>query len=83
MNLILCLCVCVCVVRKVLYYSLEAEKKGTEQQAREKAALYDKLGDLCCELKAFPGAVKFYGKQVWCILLYISAPLIPPFHLTS
>lgn len=51
------------VVRKVLYYSLEAEKRSTKQ-AREKAALYDKLGDLCCELKAYPAAMKFYGKQV-------------------
>lgn len=51
------------IVRMILYYSLEVEKKGTGH-AREKARLYDKLGDLCCGLKAYPPAVKFYGKQV-------------------
>lgn len=47
----------------ILHYSLEVERNGTGC-AREKAALYDKLGDLCCVVKAYAPAVKFYGKQV-------------------
>ena len=52
------------VVRKILYFVDELEKKGTSMDGREKAQLYDKLGDLCCALKAYPAAVKFYNKQV-------------------
>lgn len=29
-----------------------------------KLKLYDKLGDLCCSLKAYLAAIKFYGQQV-------------------
>lgn len=47
----------------ILYHSLEVEEKGTGQ-AREKEALYEKLGDLCCKVKAYAPAIKFYGEQV-------------------
>ena len=39
---------------------LEVEGK----EPLEKMTHYDKLGDLCCELRAFTAATKFYGKQV-------------------
>ena len=34
------------------------------ERAAEKMRLYEKLGDLCCIVKAFSAAIKFYGKQV-------------------
>jgi hypothetical protein len=48
-------------VRLILRYLQKVEREG---EAREKAALYDKLGDICCAVKAYPPAIKFYGKQV-------------------
>ncbi len=38
--------------------------KISDENPREKAGQYDRLGDLCCALKAYPAAAKFYGKQV-------------------
>ena len=50
----------------ILYYMAEVEKSsdGEDGTLENKARLYDKLGDLCCGLKAYSSAVKFYGKQV-------------------
>ena len=50
-------------VRKISYFLDEVEKSG-HGDGRGKTQLYDKLGDLCCALKAYPAAVKFYGRQV-------------------
>ena len=50
-------------VRKVVHYSLEMEALGVER-AEEKMRLCEKLGDLCCSLRAFPAAIKFYEQQV-------------------
>ena len=50
-------------VRKVLHYSLEMEALGVEK-ADEKMKMCEKLGDLCCSVKAFPAATKFYKQQV-------------------
>ena len=51
-------------VRKVLYFRGEVEKVKDGMEPRELARRYDRLGDLCCALKAYPAAAKFYGKQV-------------------
>ena len=51
------------IVRKVVYYSLEMEALGAEK-TEEKMKMCDKLGDLCCSIKAFPAAIKFYEQQV-------------------
>jgi len=48
----------------VLYFSGEVEKLKDELAPRELAGRYDRLGDICCALKAYPAAAKFYGKQV-------------------
>ena len=50
-------------VRKVIHYSLEMEGVGAER-AEEKMKMCEKLGDLCCSIKAFPAAIKFYKQQV-------------------
>ena len=47
----------------MVYYSLEMEALGTERR-EEKMKMCDKLGDLCCSIKAFPAAIKFYEQQV-------------------
>ena len=52
-----------CAVRKVIHYSLEMEALSVEK-AQEKMKMCDKLGDLCCSIKAFPAAIKFYEQQV-------------------
>ena len=49
-------------MRKVLHYSGEV---GQVEGVREKLTLYDRLGDLCCGLKAFTTAARFYGLQVY------------------
>ena len=51
------------IVRKVVHYSLEMEALGVEK-AEEKMKMCEKLGDLCCTIKAFPAAIKFYEQQV-------------------
>ena len=58
-----------CAVKKVVHYSLEMEALGVER-AEEKMAMCDQLADLCCFLRAFPAAVKFYQQQVgsWTML---------------
>ena len=58
------LLVCVShVVRKVVHYSLEMEVLGVER-AEKKMEMCERLGDLCCSLRAFPAAIKFYEQQV-------------------
>ena len=60
------LCVSYCIlhaVRLILHYSQQVESKGAGY-SREKATLYERLGDLCCDVKAYSPALKFYGKQV-------------------
>ena len=52
-----------CAVRKVIHYSLEMEALSVEK-AQEKMKMCEKLGDLCCSIKAFPAAIKFYEQQV-------------------
>lgn len=51
------------VVRKVVHYSLEMEALGVER-AEKKMEMCERLGDLCCSLRAFPAAIKFYEQQV-------------------
>ena len=50
-------------VRKILQYSVQVESVGVEK-VEERLKLYEKLGDLCCNLAIFTSAVKFYGQQV-------------------
>ena len=50
-------------MRKVVYHSLEMEALGAEKR-EEKMKMCDRLGDLCCSIKAFPAAIKFYEQQV-------------------
>ena len=50
-------------VRKVLQYSSEVEDVEADE-VEKKLKLYDRLGDLCCSLRAYTAAVKFYGQQV-------------------
>ena len=52
------------VVRKVLQYSSEVENLTEPDEMERKLWLYEKLGDLCCFLKAYSAAVGFYGQQV-------------------
>ena len=52
------------VVRKVLQYSSEVEDMTDPDETEIKLKLYEKLGDLCCSLKAYPAAISFYGQQV-------------------
>ena len=54
---------CVYVVRKVVHYSLEMEALGMER-VEEKMKMCERLGDLCCTVRAFPAAIKFYEQQV-------------------
>lgn len=53
-------------MRKVIHYSLEMEALSVEK-AQEKMKMCEKLGDLCCSIKAFPAALKFYEQQVLII----------------
>ncbi len=48
-------------VRKVLYCRSEAESLGGNR-TDEKMGLYERLGDMCCRLKAYRAAIAFYGK---------------------
>ena len=50
-------------VRKILHISVEVEGVSVERVG-EKMHLYDKLGDLCCSVKAYQAATKFYSQQV-------------------
>ena len=52
------------VVRKVFQYSSEVEDMTDPDETEMKLKLYEKLGDLCCSLKAYPAAISFYGQQV-------------------
>ena len=50
-------------VRKVMRYSPEMEGLGVEK-AEEKMKLCEKLGDLCCSVKAYFAAIRYYEQQV-------------------
>ena len=51
------------VVRKVLQHSAEVENTDLEE-TEAKLKLCEKLGDLCCHLKAYSEAIRFYKQQV-------------------
>ena len=56
-----------------MHYSLEMEALGGGR-AGEKMRMCEKLGDLCCLIKACPAAIKFYEQQVsTCGSLTLSA----------
>ncbi len=48
-------------MRRILSYTLEVESKD---DSKGKVHIYEKLGDLCCKIKSYSSAIKFYGKQV-------------------
>ena len=50
-------------MRKILHLSAEVEGMCVGRVG-ERMQLYDKLGDLCCSVKAYPAAIKFYAHQV-------------------
>lgn len=51
------------VVRKIVHYALEVGRL-CEDEVEERMRIYDKLGDLCCGVKAYTAAIEFYGKLV-------------------
>lgn len=60
---------CVIVVEQIWNLCLEVQVKmeDTEKSsddAHKKANLLEELGDLCCKLKAYAPALKFFGEQV-------------------
>lgn len=53
--------------RKIIYYG---EKVDGEVKVSEKLKIYEKLGDLCCQVKAHSAALNFYGQQVSLMMPY-------------
>jgi orotidine-5'-phosphate decarboxylase len=64
------------VVRKVLQCSSEVEDMLDPDETEMKLKLYEKLGDLCCSLKAYPAAIGFYGQQVLWQFCYTRCVII-------